>query len=415
MQDQVSTISAQEQALSGLETQFTSLQDALQSIGSATQGSLTAQSSQPLAASANVTSGALAGTYQIAIDNVGSSTSTLSKAGLTTVTDPNSSDITSSTNLTLTVNNTPHSITMTGTSLISLANSINAASLGVTATVINVGSNSSPDYRLAVTSNNLGGDTIQLNDGSHDLLDNVVTGTPATYEVNGSTTQLQSNSRQVTLAPGLTVDLLNPTTSGTPATITVASDYSGLQSALSSFATAYNSAVDAVNQQVGSNAGPLAGQSTVYTLANVLHSVAGYSGATGSVGSLTDLGLDLDQTGHLTFNSGTFANVDTAAVQQFLGSISNGGFLQSASQAISSLSDPTNGVIQTNVNVLGNEITGLNDQITQEQTRINDLTTNLQAQLSAADAAIATLQSQKTYYTNLFDATYLQGLSGLNG
>jgi hypothetical protein len=40
---------------------------------------------------------------------------------------------------------------------------------------------------------------------------------------------------------------------------------------------------------------------------------------------------------------------------------------------------------------------------------------NLQAQLSKADAAIATLESQKTYFQELFTATYgTNGISGQN-
>jgi flagellar hook-associated protein 2 len=412
MQSDVSKLQAEQQALSGLQSQFTGIQNAIQAVSAAVNGSFTSVSSQPQSVAASITSGALAGTYKIQVDDPGSSSTSLSRANLITVSDPSANDISSSLQFTLTVNGTAQTISPTNGTLTSLADAINASGAGVRATIVNVGPNSNPDYRLSVTSNNLGADTIQLNDGTNDLLDNLTTGTPAKYEVNGSSTQLQSNSTEVTLAPGLTVRLLQPTTTGQPATITVASDYSSLKSTLSGLATAYNSAVDAVGQQRGSSAGPLAGQSIVYALGGILQQFSQYTGGSGSVGSLTALGLSLDQSGHLSFDPTVFTGNNIAAVQQFLGSTSSGGFLKAATDTINSASDATSGIIQTDVNGLTAHITNLNDRITQIQTRVDDITTNLQAQLSAADAAIATLQAQKSYFTNLFAATYLNNNNG---
>ncbi len=52
------------------------------------------------------------------------------------------------------------------------------------------------------------------------------------------------------------------------------------------------------------------------------------------------------------------------------------------------------------------QINQQNDLIANEKTRITDMETNLQTELTQADAAIATLQGQKTYYANLFAAEY---------
>ena len=53
-----------------------------------------------------------------------------------------------------------------------------------------------------------------------------------------------------------------------------------------------------------------------------------------------------------------------------------------------------------------------NDLIKDEQSRITDMQTNLQNELTQADAAIATLQAQKTYYADLFQAEYNNNGSG---
>ncbi len=401
MQSQVSTLQSQQQALSGLQSAFGSFQSALASIDSASGGSLSGNVSDSTVATATTTSSALPGTYTLQVAQVGTSTTTLSPAGVPAVTDPSTGNISSSSSFTLTVNNAPFTVSIAADNLNSLAAAINYAGAGVQATIVNVGGTSSPDYRLAVTANNVGNTSIQLSDGTNSLLNTLSTGTDAQYSVDGST-QVQGTSNTVTLAPGLTVDLLQASTS--PVTITVGADYSALSSALSNFATAYNSAMSTVNQQIGQNAGPLAGESLIYSLENALSGLANYNGGTGSVNSLASMGLTLDSNGQMSFDSTVFSTQSMSAIQQFLGGTTTGGFLQAAGNSISGLADPTSGQIQSDFTSLGTEVTNENNLITNEETRVTDLTANMTQQLSAADAAISNLEEQKTYYTELFQA-----------
>ena len=295
-------------------------------------------------------------------------------------------------------------ITPSDNSLEGLASAINGSSAGVQATIVNLGSSSSADYRLVITSDNLGPDTIALSAGGPDLLNSVTPGTLASYSVNGSNAVLTSNSRQVTLSPGLTVTMLN--TSTQPDTITVATDYSALQSALSNFATAYNSAVTGVNAQIGAKRRRLSGQSIVYTLTGVLQSLSQYSSGSGAVASLNDLGLSVDQNGQMSFDASTFNALNPSDVAAFLGSATTGGFMQAATNVMSSVDDTSTGDIETEYAALQSQINQQNTQISAEQSRITDMQTNLQNELTQADAAIATLQGQKTYYADLFAAEY---------
>jgi len=219
--------------------------------------------------------------------------------------------------------------------------------------------------------------------------------------VNGQNTVLQSNSRQVTLAPGLTVTMLQ-TTNGSPVSITLAQDSNSLSNSLGSFATAYNAAVDALGKQHGKDAGALAGQSLILSLNQTLSSINQYTGTTGTLTSMTDIGLNLDSTGHITFDPTALSANSLAAVQQFLGSTSSGGFLKAANDALTSITDSTSGMIQTSLTSLQNGISRQNDLISQEQDRINNLATNLQARLSSADATLAVLDAQVTFMTSLF-------------
>lgn len=410
LQQSVSTLTTQQSTLSTIGADFSALQTAIQALGSATGGTPTAQVSNTSALTATAGAGALPGTYTIQVDNPGTSTTTLSDAGLT-VTDPTSQDISASSSFTLTLNNVTTTIANSGGTLESLANGINAAGAGVQATIVNVGSSSSPDYRLAVTSNNLGPDSIQLNDGTQNLLSTLSTGTDAKYKVNGSATDVQSTSSQVALSPGLTVNLLAQSSS--PVTITVSQDFSGVQSALSNVVSAYNAAFDSLTQNRGQNGGALTGDPLVLTLSNVLQQISQYASSSGSVNSLADLGVTVSSTGDLAFDP-TQISSDETAVTQFLGGISSGGFLQAVNNDLTAVTDSTSGMVASDYNSLQSTITTDNAQIAEQQNEVATLQANLQQQLSLADAQIATLQAQDTYFQQLFTAEY-GGTSGSGG
>jgi flagellar hook-associated protein 2 len=222
--------------------------------------------------------------------------------------------------------------------------------------------------------------------------------------VNGSSTVLQSDSRQVTLSPGLTATILD--TSSQPVTVTVTKGYTSLQTALSNFAAVYNSAVGTVGKQIGQNAGALAGQSIVYTLTGVLQGFSHYASGSGAVSSLNDVGLSVDKTGQMSFDVSTFTDQSAAAIEQFLGSADSGGFMKAATDALSHVDDVTTGDLQSEFDGLKTQIDHKNQLILDQQTRISQMQANLQAELAEADAAIANLQAQKSYYQELFQAQY---------
>ena len=407
MQNQLTTFTSQQTALNGLSATFSALQTALQGIGSAAT-SVTATSSNSNAVSASATSSALPGTYTVQVNTLGSSTTTISSAGSPPVTDPTSGNISSAANFTLTINGTGHTITPTGTSLDSLAAAINGAGLNVQATVVNVGSTSSPDYRLSVTSTNLAPDTIQLNDGTNNLLTTLSTGAATSYTVNGVSTT--SSSQQVTLAPGLTASLLQQTAS--PVTITVTPNTGALTTALSGFATAYNAAVDALGQQHGQNAGALAGDSNILTLGQALSSINQYTSAGTNALSLSSLGLDIDQNGHFSFDASALSSLSSSSLQQFLGGLTSGGFLQAANNTLTSITDPNTGIIQNSLATLQTDITNENNLISNQQDQITQMENTLQQQLSQADAALATLEAQNSFFTSMLTTTNANNFVG---
>jgi len=403
-----SNLQSQSSALSTLQSAFESLQNAVESLASTTgvSGYSTAVSNGAVL-SASVSEGALTGVWTVEVTSLGSWTSTLSKDGLTTVTDPSTQNISSATSFTLTIDGTPTVITPDSGTLNELVEAINEAGLDVEASIVNVGSTSSPDYRLAIRSTKLAAVSIQLNDGSQDLLDLLATGAEATYKVNGMATELSSDSRTITLAPGLTITLLSQSDSGVATTVTVSRSTAPFSNALSAFVTAYNAALDALDAHRGKDAGALAGQSIILTLTDALRQLTRYEAGSGNILTLTDLGLSFDDKGKLSLNTTAFESAvggNATALLEFLGSSTESGFLKWATDVLDSLLDSTDGALTLTMDTLKNQISAQDDRIELEQERIDQIRQALVAQMAAADALIASLEQQAKYISDLFES-----------
>lgn len=415
LQTQQTTIQGQQTALATLTSDFTSLQRALDSIDNAAgSNAFTASVDTTSVATATLSSGAFAGTYSVDVLNTGSHTNTLSNDGLTTVTDPTSANIDTSNTYTLTVDNQTYNISDSAGTLNGLAQAINSSGANVQATVVNIGSASSPDYRLSVQGSQYAPSTVQLSDGTNSLLNTVSSGSYVQYQVNGSTSTVSSDSRTVNLSTGLAVNLL---ATGT-ANITVNQSTSGIENALSSFVSAYNTANADLTKSRGQNGGALAGQSVIYDLSNALQSITSYGGSSGTVSSLSDVGITFDENGQLQFDSVSFekaANTSTSDVVNFFGTESGSGFLQSTSNVMTSVNDPNTGILAGFSTGLTNDYSTLSTRITADQAQISTLQTNLTNQMSTADAAISEMEQQLSYVTSLFSAQYANEEASGNG
>ena len=71
-------------------------------------------------------------------------------------------------------------------------------------------------------------------------------------------------------------------------------------------------------------------------------------------------------------------------------------------------------MLVTEYNNIGTAITNDNTQVSNDQLQVNLIQSNLSQQLSQADAAIAVLQEQNTYYTSLFQTENANKTAGLD-
>jgi flagellar hook-associated protein 2 len=402
LQADQSTISGETSELSTLSGLFSTLQTSLQAISSGTgSNALQATSSDTSVATASVAGGALPGSYTVQVLTAGSYSSATSDA-TTTVTDPTTQNISSSTSFTLTVGTSTY--TVSADDLNDLATAINSSGAPVQAVVINVGSPEAPNYELSLQSTAFGDVPLQLNDGTNNLMGTLNEGTDASYTVNGQPSAgITSDASTVTIAPGLNVTLGAVGTS----TVTVSSSLNSVSSELSSFVSAYNAAFAEVEKNTGQNGGALVGDSSVLDMQEALTQMITYSGSSGSITSLAQLGVEFTQQGTLTLDPTVIAGLTSSQISDaltFLGGTNTGGFLQYANNTLDSITDPTTGVIESDTQSLQTQNTQDQTEITNDQATLTTMQTNLQAQMAQANALIATLQNQNTFLQGLFQA-----------
>ncbi len=391
------TLTNESNEVTTLNTDFTALQTAVQGIDTAVNSSFSADISDPSVVSANLGSGAVEGNYAIQVNDIGAYSTMMTN----TWNGPSGAAQTYQ----LYIGSQEYDVKGADNSAQSVAAAINSQyGSMVNATAVNVGSGSSPDYRIALESTALSSDAIDLQSGGASLAAFQNNGRPAQYEIDQSGNVVSSDSRNVTIANGITLTLLD--TSQDPVNVTVTGSTSALSGALSSFVTAYNQAVTDVGSQRGQSGGPLQGQSLVTELASALGNIGAYT-TSGAFTGLADLGLTLGDNGQLTFDSFQLDAADlsnSAGVTAFFGSATGSGFLKSATDALNSVEDPTTGLLPTAQNDFQSQITNLTNQISDKQTQVNDLQTQLQTQMSKADATIASMEQQYTYLSDVFAA-----------
>ena len=413
MQTSVTNLQSQSTALSGLDSNFVALQSAVQGIQNAIGGaSYQTSFSTSGVVSASLANGVIAGDYTIDVEDIGAYSTSLTAKTWNNATGPAQT-------YQLYIGDTSNpsneiDITPTDNSAQSVAAAINAkAGDKVRATVVNVGSpDGTADYRISLQSTSLTSDNLSLMSGGSDL-QTQTPGRPARYQVNnsldanGNPNIVNSSTRTVNIANGLTVNLLS-SDPGTPVTITVSQSTSTLSNAVSAFVNAYNNAANAVTQQTGSTQGAsLNGQSIVYELRQALSNLSTYSSPGSTITGLLDLGVQLQDDGTMTFDSSVLAGVassNSAGLASFLGSTTDGGFLLQATNVLNGLEDPTSGLLKGAELSVQQQITDTTNQISTKQDQVTQLQTTLQQQMAAADAAIASMEQQYNYISGMFQA-----------
>ncbi len=204
-----------------------------------------------------------------------------------------------------------------GDGLDKIVQKINNAAPGVVASIVNDGSASAP-ARLSLTAKGSGSaGRFVLDTGSFDLgLATLDEGHDAKVFYGSSDPAkaiLLTSSRNTLdrVIPNVSIDLKS--VSASPVTLSVTTDTDKITTDVNTFLSAFNTLIDSLDKQTNYDAntkkkGPLLGDSTSLTLRTNLFSLVNGTpiGVTGQFQRLADVGVSVDQSGHLSLNQDKF-------------------------------------------------------------------------------------------------------------
>ena len=205
--------------------------------------------------------------------------------------------------------------------LAGLRDAINKANKGVKASIVNVGTTDSPNYRMLLTSTDTGlarrmisVDTSGLTGGTapvFDLDNPVQAASDAVVEIGegaGKITVARSSNTITDIIPGVTINVVSADAAKT-IRVDVAYDPSKIKAAIESFVSQYNDLADVIDAQFKYDAetgtsGVLMGDYQLQSVQQDLQSAVSrvVEGLTSQFSALSAIGITLDSGGHLTIN-----------------------------------------------------------------------------------------------------------------
>ena len=342
----VDLLQNQEASTQTLVSNFGQLQSALSTFQTAMQGltsasnyqSITASVANSSLASVTASSGASAGTYSLQVNQLAQA-QTLVTAGQATSTGAigvgtisfNFGTISGGTATngkygagTIFTNSGSAAKTVTidssNDSITGIAAAINAANIGVTASIVNDGSNT--PYRLSLSSNNTGAaNSMQISVSGDAALSNMLSQDPsgtqnltetsaaqnAQFNLNGIAITSSTNTASNVIS-GVSLNLL--ATSTTPTTLSVSQSNAGATNAVNSFVSAYNTIASTIQQATAydsstNQAGPLQGQTSVLSIMSQMQQVLNQPipGAPSAYSNLAQIGVSFQKDGTLSVDN----------------------------------------------------------------------------------------------------------------
>jgi flagellar capping protein FliD len=189
-------------------------------------------------------------------------------------------------------------------------------------------------------------------------------------------------------------------------TIAVTRGTTSVKGAIETFINNYNGVVDEMNKHYGNQKGALTGNSIISSTAHVLRTIGSFAPSHTGMSSLASVGVLMDRSGKLYLDSTEWDKVknDFSGLETFAGSLTTSGFVKSANDDLNTLQDAKTGILKTAIATSDEQAVAADSRLVEEQRRIDDLQESLQQRFAAADALIASLEQQASYFINLFTA-----------
>lgn len=305
------------------------------------------------------------------------------------------------------------------TTLNQLVGKINDKQAGVTATAVNLGTASVPNYRLQIVTKATGeSQTLTvLQDDTALAVQTAQTGRNARFTVSGftGTFERETNSFSDVLT-GVSVSLKQEGA----AQITVDDDTAAITNKAKTLAAAFNDLVTFVagqstvdqadGQGTDANVGTLAGDSTIRRIVDSLHDeLSGVVAGTSGVINLSGLGFATQKDGTVKFSEDDFKKAladDPDALARVFSGVGTG---QGAADRLVDLIDTLNqagGAIASRTKGLDAEAASLQHDIDSGNSNVDTIKAQLTAQFTALETLVSNLQQQSSFITSA-----LKGLS----
>ena len=395
-----------------LKGMVSTLQSALTQVTSSF-ASYAATSSDTSVFSASAGNTAVAGNYNLVVTSLARA-QTLVAAGQASSTTAITGSSGSTLSITVGGTKAPDITISANATLNDISSAINAANIGVSATIINDGSGT--PYRLALTSSKTGtANTISDISSSDTALNQLlakanmteVAATDAQFTVNGIS--IKSASNTVTDAiQGITLNLKNTTTSST---LSVDRDTSGMEKALSSFVDGYNALVSQIKSRSAyptsssDTSQVLAGDGTLRLMLEQLRGILATPATGGSLSYLSQAGISIQADSSLKFDTSKFESATATNftdIQNLFNSTS--GFMTRLdSWSTSALQ--TGGLFDARVGTLNDSVTNYNDQIDQLERRMTVLQQQYTTTYTNLNTYLGTMDALSSYLTSQFSTS----------
>lgn len=370
--------------------------------------------------SATATSSAVAGTYTLNVTQLAQAQNLVAAGQASQTLAIPTIDST----VTFTIGGNPMAVTIAaGATLQDIRAAINAADLGVTASIINDGSATAP-YRLVLTADQAGASNgvsdISVSGDStlSDLLTfNAATPNPAppalsqsaaaqdaSFTVNGI--PIASATNTVTDAiQGVTLTLKSTTTSAT--TLTVARDTAAIEAAANKFVEAYNALTSQLKTfsaygTDGKKSGALAGDGTVRQMLDQLRNIFLTPASGGTLSYLAEVGITTQAGGNLKLDG---SKLQAALANDFddVANLFNGatGFAARLSDWATEATR-TGGLIYERTRNLNTSIDRYNEQIERLEKQMTALKQRYTTTYSNLNMLLSSLSDTSNYLTSQF-------------
>lgn len=356
--------------------------------------SATSSASSELTATAD--SDASAGTYKIEVVSLAELQKDVSPEGFA---DSSSETLSGS----LTIGET--TIDYANVSLSGLVSLINDADSGVSASIINDGTDAG--YRLLLSGDEAGVATEVLGSGSIsiDTATNGHTRESAKAHVIIDNIDIFSTSNTITDAiAGVTLDLYDSSDVGDTLTLTIGTDEAAITQKLDDFVSAYNDIITWISEQADADWG---NDSSIRSVKSKMQSLLSTQVETGGAySSLVALGFKTDfETGKISYDSDTMS----AAIEDDLGSLSslfsgddeNAGIADMFVDYLDLKTDSYDGLYAMRAESNESRISRLDNSISTMEMRLEKREANLRAQYTALELLMSEMTSQMSYLTSI--------------